>query len=50
MTVTPPINVLPTGMAQAPTQPKLTAEEDTNIRFEQLLWAELLTIPGLKKP
>lgn len=49
MTVTPPINVLPTGMAQAPTQPKLTTEEDTNIRFEQLLWAELLTHTGLEK-
>lgn len=49
MTVTPPINVMPTGAAQAPTQPKLTAEEDTNVRFEQLLWAELLTHTGLEK-
>nr|WP_070960307.1 hypothetical protein [Hyphomonas sp. Mor2] len=49
MTTTPPINVLPTSLAQAPTQPKLSTEEDTNIRFEQLLWAELLTHTGLEK-
>lgn len=49
MTITPLSNVLPTSQAQAPTQPKLTAEEDTNVRFEQLLWAELLTHTGLEK-
>lgn len=49
MTVTPLSNSLPTGTAHAPTQPKLTAEEDTNVRFEQLLWAELLTHTGLEK-
>ena len=49
MTVTPLSNLLPAGTAQAPTQPKLTAEADTNVRFEQLLWAELLTHTGLEK-
>lgn len=49
MTITPLSNALPTSQAQAPTQPKLTAEEDTNVRFEQLLWAELLTHTGLEK-
>ena len=49
MTILPTSNALPTGVAQAPTQPKLSAEEDTNVRFEQLLWAELLTHTGLEK-
>jgi len=49
MTITPTQTLLPTGAAPAPTQPKLTAEEDTTLRFEQLLWAELLTHTGLEK-
>ncbi len=49
MTILPTSNALPTGVAPTPTQPKLSAEEDTNVRFEQLLWAELLTHTGLEK-
>lgn len=49
MTITPTSMPLPTGVAQTPTQPKLSAEDDTNVRFEQLLWAELLTHTGLEK-
>lgn len=49
MTITPTSISLPTGAAQVPTQPKLSAEENTNVRFEQLLWAELLTHTGLEK-
>ncbi|MBO6688852.1 MAG: hypothetical protein K0U61_09925 [Alphaproteobacteria bacterium] len=49
MTISPTSSPLPTGVSQAPTQPKLTAEENTNVRFEQLLWAELLTHTGLEK-
>ena len=49
MTITPTSIPLPTGVSQAPTQPKLSSEENTNVRFEQLLWAELLTHTGLEK-
>ncbi len=49
MTITPTPNLLPTSAGQAPTQPKLNVEDDTNVRFEQLLWAELLTHTGLEK-
>ena len=49
MTITSLNSVAPTGQAQVQTQPKLSPEEDTNVRFEQLLWAELLTHTGLEK-
>ena len=49
MTITPLSNALPTGQAQTPTQLKPSPEQDTNVRFEQLLWAELLTHTGLEK-
>ena len=49
MTITPTSSLSPAGVATTPTQPKLTTEENTNLRFEQLLWAELLTHTGLEK-
>ena len=49
MTITPTSMPLPTGAAQAPMQPKLSAEDNSELRFEQLLWAELLTHTGLEK-
>ena len=49
MTITPMPGLSPAGAATTPTQPKLTTEENTNVRFEQLLWAELLTHTGLEK-
>lgn len=49
MTVTPLNNIAQTPTAPAQTQPKLSTEEDTTLRFEQLLWAELLTHTGLEK-
>lgn len=49
MAITPTSIPLPTSAAQAPTRPDVSAEENTNIRFEQLLWAELLTHTGLEK-
>lgn len=53
MITTPPIGNNPaTGPASAtgPQAPVNTGEQDpTSVRFEQLLWAELLTHTGLEK-
>lgn len=49
MTIAPMSNLLPSAGAQAPTQPKLSTEDETTLKFEQLLWAELLTHTGLEK-
>ena len=49
MTIAPTPNLLPVQSAQTPTQPKLSTEDETTLKFEQLLWAELLTHTGLEK-
>lgn len=49
MTVTPLNNIAQTPAAPTQTVSKPTVEENSNLRFEQLLWAELLTHTGLEK-